>query len=180
MEEWRSIPGYEGRYEASSLGRVRSLDRVQQFTRAGKPAQRRIKGRVLSASPNVDGYPHVPLRIAGKLRLITAHRLVCLAFHGKPNVLHNEVAHLDNDRGNAAAGNLRWVSKVENRSHRKIHGTECHGEKHGNAKLTTPGVIEIKSRLRRGESQSVLAREFGVTPAAVRSIARGQNWRHVH
>lgn len=178
-EIWVSAPGYEGRYEVSNLGRIRSLDRTERFLRAGQPSRRRIKGKVLNPSPTAEGYLHVSLRVGGKLRLIRLHRLVALAFHGPSRPVHREVAHLDGDRANARADNLKWVSRIENSYHKRAHGTHQAEEKHPRAKLSRAGVADIKTRLAEGAGQSQLAREHGVTPSAIRDIAIGRNWRHV-
>jgi hypothetical protein len=86
------------------------------------------------------------------------------------------VAHLDGNRANPRADNLKWVSKVENRSHRKLHGTECDGEHHPIAKLREQDVIEIRqSTLTYKE----LAAKFGVSRHAIESVKRRRNWKHV-
>ena len=96
-ERWRPVPGHKG-YEASSLGRVRSVPRT---LRDG----RRAGGVVLAQQPDKDGYPTVKIR--GK-RLRVA-RVVQLAFAGPA-----EVRHKDGDRSNSKAENLLWGSRVEN------------------------------------------------------------------
>lgn len=174
-EQWLPAVGYEGRYEVSNLGRVRSLARIES-TRIGP---RSIKGGFLKSRPNVDGYPHVPLRIGGKLRLVTVHRLVCRAFHGEPTRLHNEVAHLDGNRANARADNLKWASKVENRNHRKLHGTECHGEQHASSKLTREAVEVIRAIPKRCADLKALAKRYGVSWRTISSIRSGKGWRHL-
>ena len=161
-EIWMPIPGYEGRYEASSLGRIRSL---------------RSGGLVLKTPPDRDGYPHVSLRREGKLRVVHVHRLVAETFHGPSRPVHREVAHLDGNRANARADNLKWCSKVENHSHKRLHGTHQAGEKHPRAKLTNSDVIAIRAS---GERYADLAKRFGVSRHTISDIRRGRRWGSVH
>jgi hypothetical protein len=168
-EEWRDIPGYEGRYQVSDAGRVRSLLRTQPL--------------ILKPHGDGSGYPRVGFVTPGagplreRLRHFRVHRLVAEVFHAdKRNALHNEVAHLDGSRTNARADNLKWVSKVENRSHRKIHGTETNGERHGNSKLTEEAVRHIRST---SDSRSKLAALYGVTAWAIDDVRKRRNWRHI-
>ena len=107
MEEiWKSVKGFEGIYEVSNLGRVRSLDRVS----AGGARRR---GVVLKPSVGEQGYPYVILKFGKKQKTIKIHRLVAAAFvpnpHGFPVVNHK-----DENRGNASADNLEWCSQKYN------------------------------------------------------------------
>jgi hypothetical protein len=167
-EEWRPCPGYEGLYEVSSLGRVKTLG-----DRGGRV-------RLLRPGPDQTGYPQIALTKDGKRTPKTVHRLVALAFHGdKRNALHIEVAHLDGDMTNARADNLKWVSKVENRAHRKLHGTHDAGENNSNAKLTDDAVREIRSYPLYQIDMKELARRFGVSLRTIDCARRGRTWRHV-
>lgn len=115
-ERWKPIPGHRG-YEASSLGRVRSVPRV---LRDG----RRAGGVVLAQQLDKDGYPTVKL---SRKRLRVA-RAVQLAFAGPA-----EVRHKDDDRSNSRPENLVWGSRVENeqdkRKSRKLVGMEEEGSR---------------------------------------------------
>lgn len=164
-EQWRPVAEFHGHYEVTDLGRIRSM--------------RSVPARVLRTRPNPDGYLIVTVSIEGKRFTRKLHRLVCAAFHGSPSVLHKEAAHLDGNRDNARASNLRWVSKVENRSHRKAHGTECSGERHGAAKLTDEAVREIRSIPKGAADLKALGKRLGVSWQTVSSIRSGKGWRHV-
>jgi hypothetical protein len=115
-EEWRTIPGLEGLYEASSLGRIRSLDRSVD---AGRP--RRIAGRVLKPSLNPNGYPFVVPSKDGVAHSMAVHRLVALAFLG-PRADGTEVCHHDGDKTNNAVANLRYDTRSANAMDRVRHG----------------------------------------------------------
>ena len=158
-ERWLPVVGFEGLYEVSNLGRVRS----KHFS----------PPRVSRQGTDSNGYPIVMLSKDGKRRPFTVHRLVCRAFHGEPFAIWNEAAHLDGNRANASADNLRWVNKAENHHHKKLHGTHQAGEKHPRAKLTEAAVQRIRTRY---ASSKVIAREYGVSRHAVFDIWQGKRW----
>ena len=104
-EEWRDIEGYEGYYQVSNLGRVRSLDRVIK--------NRSYKGVVLNGIKNADGYYTVMLH--GKLgsKIHRVNRLVAQAFIPNPKQLP-VVDHIDENKTNNRIDNLRWCTNQEN------------------------------------------------------------------
>lgn len=108
IEEWRSIQGYEGLYEVSNRGRVRSLPR-KDF------AGRRLKGRILAPGTKSNGYLSVNLSF-GEKKNIHIHDLVTSAFLGKKPKGH-EVNHIDYDRSNNRVENLEYVTHSENVLH---------------------------------------------------------------
>ena len=111
-EEWRPIPGFDG-YEASSAGRIRSVDRqLSDGRRAG--------GVVLVATEDDNGYLRVTLSLAGKPKTMLVHVLVCTAFHG-PRPRKREVRHLDGVKVNLRPGNLAWGTKGEQEKDKKRH-----------------------------------------------------------
>jgi hypothetical protein len=163
VEEWRPVPGYEGLYEVSSLGRIRSLYRG---------------GRYLSTKgTDESGYAVVSLTRGGCRHTYTLHRLVCRAFRGEPNVLHREAAHLDGDKTNCCASNLKWVSRAENEYHKRFHGTHQAGR--GSAKLSETDIPVIRERGRAGEGATAIARDYPVSHHGIQKILNGRNWRHV-
>ena len=118
MEEiWKDVVGYEGYYQVSNLGRVRSLDRIASNGR-------KIKGNILSTKVNTPQYyPRVSLSVNGKMKLVQVHRLVAQAFVYNPDPEHKtQVGHKDESRTNNRADNLEWVTPKENSNmplHRK-------------------------------------------------------------
>lgn len=122
---WEPVVGYEGFYEVSDRGEVRSLDRVvHDKTRRGEPRTRVIRGRVLR--PGVrrrDGYRHVNLSVGGDKSSQLVHQLVARAFHGERPTDSPCVRHLDGDSTNNQASNLRYGTYSENAYDMGRHGT---------------------------------------------------------
>ena len=117
MEHWQDIPGFEGCYQASTAGRVRSLDRNVQFNgyenTAGTYTRayvRRYKGKILRPAPDTSGHMH--LRLDKKTRLV--HRLVLLTFIGAPSSLDLMGMHLNHDPSDNSLRNLKWGTQSEN------------------------------------------------------------------
>lgn len=107
-EEWRPITGFEGLYEVSNLGRVRSLDR--QVNNQGTYI---ISGKVLVLTADKRGYKHLLLWKDGKSKLGLVHRLVAGAFIPNPCNLP-QVNHKDENKGNNIVSNLEWCTAKYN------------------------------------------------------------------
>ena len=106
---WRDIPGYEGLYQCSRCGRVRSLDRD-----VGGPygSKRRIKGKELKSSINTHGYKNGFLCKDGKYKTYRVHALVALVWIG-PRPDGFDISHIDENQTHNDASNLRYLSKSE-------------------------------------------------------------------
>ena len=109
-EEWKNIPFYESFYEASNLGRIRSLDRVVNVKYNSK---RLHKGRILKSTPQTSGHLGVVLCKYGKTKIFRVHTLIWLAFNGKiPTNL--QMDHIDNNPTNNVLTNLRLCTQSQN------------------------------------------------------------------
>ena len=100
MEEWRAVPGYEGLYEVSNKGNVKSL----------------IKNKIIKCFINRCGYRLVGLSKNGIRKKITIHRLVAQVFIPNPDNLP-EVNHLDEDKSNNSVDNLEWCDRKYNNNY---------------------------------------------------------------
>lgn len=106
QEIWKDINGYEGIYQVSNLGKVKSLDRLN-------PRGSRLLGKVLRHKHRKDGYLEVGLCKNGKVKYYQIHRLVALAFvRGFKKGL--VVNHIDENKENNNSTNLEWVSQLNN------------------------------------------------------------------
>lgn len=109
-ERWLPVVGYEGYYEVSDRGRVRSVDRVVEY-RDGRV--RRYAGVALKQAANPQGHMQVRLSRRSSTRLTLVHRLVAEAFVPNPDG-HPLVRHWDDDPANNRSTNLRWGDQVMN------------------------------------------------------------------
>ena len=113
-EEWKDIEGYEGIYQVSNLGRVRSLDhKARHRSRTGNEFEVTYKGRIRKQVPNENGYSIVMVKNDGKSRALKVHRLVAQAFIPNPDNLPF-VNHKDEDPSNNRADNLEWCTHEYN------------------------------------------------------------------
>lgn len=176
-EIWKEIPGFEGRYEVSDLGRIRSMDRVANYGRWGAGETRRLKSKVRVLTPTTGGYLGTGVKVNGKLVWIKAHIAVLTAFRG-PRPPGMEACHGDGDVTNNYLSNLRWDTKSGNNRDKEKHGTAQKGSKNGASKLDEVKVSDIKRRL-SVETMSSLAREYGVSVTAIWQIKTGLKWQHV-
>lgn len=120
-ESWRPVAGYEGAYEVSDLGRVRSLNRLTSHGH-------NRRGVTLKPFPMQRGYMVVNLWWANQPRMWLVHRLVLAAFVG-PQPVGMEALHGDGDPANNRLTNLRWGTHSENQYDQVAHGTHPNASK---------------------------------------------------
>lgn len=174
-ERWLPVVGWEGRYEVSDLGRVRSLPhRTATGVRGGGLVRQVINQR---------GYCAVELKRSHEGRSERAtkqvHRLVLEAFVG-PCPPGFEPCHGVNGKLDNRLSELRWDTPGANNGADKVRdGKSNRGERSATARLTAGIVAECKRRYAAGESQHALAAEFGVVPSAVSNAIRGVTWTHI-
>lgn len=186
MEEiWKDVVGYEGSYQVSNHGRVKSVARRMWNGHAWwmSPERIRIPG-------NNHGRLYVPLQKNGsKARNYFVHQLVLTAFVG-PCPEDMEACHFpDRDPSNNRLENLRWDTHHSNIQDKFIHGTTGRGkrsplnvcgENHNLAKLTEVQVRDMRElRKNEGLSFDKIARRFGVTKRAAILAIKRITWKHV-
>lgn len=173
METWIPVPEFEDYYEISSLGNVRSFDRVC-LKKDGRSELR--KGRVLKPSLRA-GYPFVNLSVNGTHKQVTVHRLVAASFCEKKDGC-NVVNHLDGNKSNNAAYNLEWTTHQGNSQHAVDIGLlkPRRGESHSSSKLTCIAANEIRQRLINGEQAESIARDYGVKGMCISDVRLGKKW----
>lgn len=114
-EEWRDIAGYEGLYQVSSLGRVKSLEREYHCGWFNKQKRKQLEV-ILVMYPNRDGYLRCRLCLNGSSKEVYVHRLVAKAFV-KNKFNKKEVNHIDGVKSNNSVENLEWATRSENIKH---------------------------------------------------------------
>lgn len=125
IENWKPVIGYEGIYEISNKGLIRSIDRVIQIN----GTSHRIKGRVLSIYTDNLGYQRITLSKEGKLHTMCIHKLVAEAFIPNPE---NKpcIDHIDTNPSNNCVDNLRWCTHSENMNNPLTILNSREGHKH--------------------------------------------------
>jgi len=176
VEIWRPVLGWEGLYEASSLGRIRSIERWTRGRHRGiGPHRVRRRSKVLRLVLNQHGYLAGNFSRRGGRVNFELHRAICEAFHG-PAPEGFVAAHWDGVRTNCAASNLRWATIAENQNDMVRHGTLLRGEQKPCARLTEDDVRAIRGSQ---ASTSKLARQYGVHWKTLSAARSGQTWKHV-
>lgn len=116
QEIWKDIKGYEGYYQASNLGRIRSVDRYVK----NKNGYNKRRGLILSQSEDKDGYPCVVLCKNTNRKTCIVHRLIAITFFDKDSSTL-EVNHIDFNKKNNNINNLELITREENIIHAKIN-----------------------------------------------------------
>lgn len=171
-EQWKAIPGFDGRYEASTLGRIRTVE------------HRILTMRTATGSeyPKVS-LIHDPTQPTFKTRskAFPRHRLVALTFIG-PCPSGYEVNHINGDKNDARAENLEYVTRSENMLH--VHRTlktskPRKGTAHYKAKFTDTDIVRIRQLRAEGMIYKDIAAQYGVRLGTIMFICNGQTWKHV-
>ena len=169
-EVWKDIPGYEGDYQVSNQGRVKS------FKRYGGEIE-----RILRPLDRGHGYLHVNLHCNKKRKGVTIHSLVMLAFTGeRPDGM--DINHIDGVKTNNHLDNLEYCTRAENTQHAFDTGLQVSlsGEENGYSKLTRKQVLEIRARYKAGGiSQEKIGQEYGVSHPTISNIVNRKAWKHI-
>lgn len=178
MENWKAIPGFEGFYEVSDQGRVRSVERtVTVRGRSDGQTAKIIRERILKPGLS-SGRPVVNLRSDTDRRHALVHHLVLEAFVG-PCPDGMECRHLDDKRRNNALRNLEWGTRRENMADRKRNGLRRHGprgEMNNASKLTETDVLTIRRLRAGGLTYQKIAQRMGVSLQTIWRIVKGDTW----
>lgn len=157
-EIWKDIKGYEGLYQVSSLGRVRSLDRLVVYKNGKKCLH---KGKLLIGTDNGRGYLIVNLRKDGVRKSFLIHRLVAEAFIPNPdNKL--TVDHMNRNRADNRMDNLRWATRLEQAD---------------NTDNKKP-IVAIKGETILYFESAKQAEKYGFTPSMICNCCRGKKKTH--
>lgn len=171
-EIWKPVKEYEGIYEVSNYGRVRSIGSKHYVNKNGGGFYRFRTGRIFKIQNASNGYKQVVLSKNGKQRIYRVHRLVAEAFIPNPLGLP-EVNHKDENRANNNVDNLEWCTHQYNNSY---GNKPARGSKNAMAKLTDEQVKEIRARRSSGELLKTIAEDYGISLNHVSNIANGRRW----
>lgn len=176
-EKWLPVVGWEGLYEVSDCGRVRSVLRRSIYKgrrTGGKMLKPYTNKRRKHLTVNLSGREHGK----GKLRPIFIHRIVLEAFVG-PAPAGMIARHRDGDGGNNLLSNLAWGTHKENSADSLVHGVQPIGSNHKKAKLKEADIPLIRADIASGKSWKEIALVFGVSSWTIRNIDAGKVWRSV-
>lgn len=172
---WKDIPGFEGSYQVSDSGQVRSLKK-------GKWGNQRAVPRILKPADR-DGYPRVGLSDGrGKIRSFCVHRLVAEGFLERGSKEQATVNHKNGNKHDNRVENLEWSSHREHslHKHRVLRRGACPGEKNRSAAITDNQVVEARRAYYTGEkSGPVIAKELGLSKAHTYKMLAGGAWSHL-
>jgi hypothetical protein len=167
-EVWKNIIGYEGYYQVSSFGNVKSLG--NKFTR---------KERFLKLSPQSKGYLTVVLQKNATRKMMLVHRLV--AEHFISNTEYKpQVNHINGDKTDNVIENLEWVSHRENLDHAIKNNLTLKGEENRNSKLKDIDVVKIHSLLQKGVTTKELSESYNVSYSTIDGIRTNRYWKHLN
>lgn len=174
MEIWKDVLGYEGIYQVSNKGNVKSLQRLV-YSKNG--SYRTVKGSYISLVVNNKGYFKIILHFKGLRTHVVAHRLVAIAFIPNPEN-KPQVNHKDGNKLNNNDWNLEWNTSLENVKHSWNNGLSKHlyGEKGRNSKLTDKDILEIR---KSNKSRKELSNYFNVSYMNIVSILNRITWKHI-
>lgn len=155
------VAGFEKFYVVDESGCIRSLK----------------NGVALKPISFNGGYQKVTLCGGGIKKQMLVHRIVLTSFRGPPPQGH-ESRHLNSIRSDNRLANLEWSTHYDNILDRESLGTNPRGERNGFSKLTAAAANEIVAKYKAGGvTQKFLAREYGVSQAAVSLLTAGKTWQ---
>lgn len=173
IEQWKDVVGYEGLYQVSSHGRVKTMARLH---REDRPYMK--QERLLNPPINSTGYPQVTLYKEKKGTIHSVHKLVATAFLRR-NPEHQVVNHIDGNKTNNRIDNLEWCTYGHNQAHAirtgliKIHS----GENHYASMLTNKQRLDIYNAYKSGIKQAQLASRYGLAQQTISKIIKSIDCR---
>jgi len=170
MEIWLDVIGYEGYYQVSNIGRVKSLERKVVCNSSFRIA----KGYMLNAGSDKDGYLKVVLSKDRLRKTVSIHRIQAIAFIPnplkKPCVNHKNGIKYDNN-----LSNIEWVTVSENAKH--AHKMGLLSTKNG-AKVTEKEVLEIR-KIGKSMLQKEIAKIYNIHSSTIGYILANKTWKNI-
>jgi hypothetical protein len=169
-EIWKDIPGYEGIYQASNLGRIKSLSKTVNISNGKK---RNVLEKLFNLRTNNYGYNVVTMYLNGKMQSKRSNRVIALTFIPNPE---NKpyVNHINGIKNDDRVVNLEWCTAKENSIHAVKKGllknSSGIGEDHNYFKLTLDDVTEIRSLKKKGFTNKEIGIKFSISKDYVSKI----------
>lgn len=170
-EKWEWVQGYEGVYQVSDMGRVRS------YNGFGRMPKIQSTPRLITPCMDGRGYFNFTVRKNGKQKVLLIHIEMAKSFLENPNK-HKLVRHLDDVKGNNLLSNLAWGTYAENREDGIRNGRHFHkpGVCPAKAKLTEEDVVFI---MKSSEKNTTIGRRLGVTESTISKVRNGRGWNKI-
>jgi hypothetical protein len=176
-EIWKDIKGYEGFYQISNLGRIKSLERYRKYRGNFKAI---VRERILKLKVDKEGYSHVSLSKRGDVKFFKVARLVAQAFIINCNN-YPQVNHIDGNKSNDLVSNLEWVTASQNCQHAYDIGLSIPqiGEKHSQVKLNKEKIKDIRFLHKLGLKDKDIAKIYYISRRHVNDIVNRKTWMHI-
>ena len=178
-EQWKNVTGYEGLYQVSNLGRVKS---VLRYVKHPNLKRKKVNEKIISSKISTRKYIKCCIYKNGIASHILAHRLVAIAFIPNPeNKL--EVNHINGIKHDNRVENLEWCTASENQIHayKNKLSISTKGEKCSWSKLTQKQVLMIRRlyKINPNTNQRNIAKKLNVSFSLINIIIKRKAWRHI-
>ncbi len=183
QEIWKAVPGYEGKYEVSNLGRVKSLSRRAD---RGIKGFIEVKEKIKSQSISRSGYPTVCISdacLGKKVATKAIHRLMAYAFIRYPLARSEQVNHIDGNKQNNILTNLELCNNSENQKHAWASGLQPRRRpdilQDSDIKHIRDELDRLSQKISKRKAIAKISKGYGISISSVDKIAYGKRWSSV-
>jgi len=179
MIRWCDVVGFEGLYQVSDCGKIRSYRRIVIRSNGRKYT---VNHKILNPALDHAGYLRTVLSVDGKGKTIKIHREIAKAFINNPENKAT-VNHIDGNKINNHISNLEWATQKENLKHSFETGLQDNSKRlliarnRAKRKINILDVPEIKNRFISGESLALISKDYSVDRKTIYSIVHGYTYK---